>query len=52
MNTFCKIIVISKATFNIVQFGKFGLGWAKKINTMDDAQYPYELETYSMGENI
>ena len=52
MNTFCKIIVTSKATFHIVQFGKFGLGWAKKINIMDDAQDPYQLEAYSMGENI
>ena len=52
MNTFCRIIVTSKTAFHIVQFGKFGLGWAKKINIMDDAQYPYDLETYSMGENI
>ena len=42
MNTFCRIIVTSKATFHIVQFGKFGLGWAKKINIMSDAQDPYE----------
>ena len=52
MNTFCIIIVTSKATFHIVQFGKFGLGWAKKINIMNDAQDPYELETDAMGENI
>ena len=51
MNTFCRIIVTSKATFHIVQFGKFGLGWAKKINIMSDAQDPYEPETDSMGEN-
>ena len=52
MNTFCRIIATSKETFHIVQFGKFGLGWAKKINIMDDAHDPYELETDSMGENI
>ena len=37
MNAFCKIVVTSKETFHIVQFGKFGLGWAKKINIMNDA---------------
>ena len=52
MNTFCRIIVTSKATFHIVQFEKFGLGWAKKINIMNDAHDPYEPETDSMGENI
>ena len=52
MNTFCRIIVTSKATFHIVQFGKFGLGWAKNINIVDDANDPYELETDAMGENI
>ena len=52
MNTFCRIIVTSKETFQIVQFGKFGLGWAKNINIMNDAQDPYEPETDSMGENI
>ena len=31
---------------------KFGLGWAKKINIMNDAQNPYEPETDAMGENI
>ena len=52
MNTFCRIIVTSKKTFRIVQFGKFCLGWAKKINLMDDAHDPYEPEIDSMGENI
>ena len=52
METFCRIIVTSKATFHIVQFGNFGLGWAKKINIMNDAQDPYEPKTDSMGENI
>ena len=52
MNTFCGIIVTSKATFHIVQFGKFGLGWAKNINIMNDAQDPYEPETDPMGEKI
>ena len=52
VNTFCRIIVTSKATFQIVQFGKFGVGWSKKINTMNDAQDPYEPETDAMGENI
>ena len=52
MNTFCRIIVISKTTFHIVQFGKFGLGWAKKINIMNDAKDPYEPEANAMGENI
>ena len=52
MNTFCRIIVISKATFHKVQFGKFGLGWAKKIIIMNDAQDPYEIKTDAMGENI
>ena len=52
MNTFCRIIVTSKVTFHIVQFGKFGLGWAKKINIMDDAHDPYDLDKYSIGENI
>ena len=36
INTFCRIIVTPKETFHIVQFGKFGLGWAKKINIMND----------------
>ena len=48
MNAFCRIIVTSKETFHIVQFGKFGLGWAKKINIRDDAQDPYELEIDAM----
>ena len=52
MKTFCRIIVTSKASFHIVQFGKFGLGWAKKINIMSDAQNPYDSETDVMGENI
>ena len=52
MNTFCRIIITSKETFHIVQFGRFGLGWAKKINIMNDAQDPYEPETDAMGENI
>ena len=52
MNTFCRIMVTSKATFHIVQFGKFVLGWAKKINIMTDAQDPYEHEEDVMGENI
>ena len=52
MNTFCRIIFTSKATFHIVQFGKFGLGWAKKINIMSDAQDPYEPDIYFMRENI
>ena len=51
MNTFCKIIVTSKATFQIVQFGKFSIGWDKMIN-MDDAQDPYGPETDAMGENV
>ena len=52
MNTFFRIIVTSKAALHIVQFGKFGLGWTKKINIMNDAQDPYEPETDAMGENI
>ena len=52
MNTFCRIIVTSKETFHIVQFGKFGLGWAKKMIIMDDPEDPYDLEAYAMGENI
>ena len=52
MNTFCRIIVTSKETFHTVQFGKVGLCWAKKINIMNDAQDPYELETDAMGEII
>ena len=52
MNTFCRIIVTSKATFHIVQFGKFGLGWAKRMIIMDDAQDPYDPKTDAMGENI
>ena len=52
MNTFCIIIVTSKAAFHIVQFRKVGLGWAKKINIMNDAHDIYELETDAMGENI
>ena len=52
MNIFCRIIVTSKATFHIVQFGKFGLGWAKNINIMNGAKDPYEPVTYAMGENI
>ena len=52
MNTFCRIIVTSKASFHISQFGKFGLSWAKKINIMNDAQDPYEPKTYAMGENV
>ena len=52
MNTFCIIIVTSKAIFHIVQFQKFGLGWAKKTNIMNDAQDPYDPETDAMGENI
>ena len=52
MNTFYRIIVTSKAAFHIVHFGKFRLGWAKKINIMNDAQDPYEPKTDAMGENI
>ena len=52
MNTFCRIIVTSKETFHIVQFGKFGLGWDKKINIMNDEHDPYEREIDAMGENI
>ena len=52
MNTFCRIIATSKETFHIVQFGKFGLGWAKKINIMSDAQDPDEPKICFMGENI
>ena len=37
MNTFCIIIITSKTSFHIVQFGKFGLGWDKKIKIMNDA---------------
>ena len=52
MNTLCRIIATSKAAFHKVQFEKFGIGWAKKINIMSDAQDPYEPKTNSMGENI
>ena len=52
MNTVCRIIVASKETFHIVQFGKFGLGWTKKINIMNDAQDPYDPNRDAMGENI
>ena len=52
MNTFCIIIVTSKASFHIVQFGKFGLGWANKINIMNDAQDPYENEENAIREKI
>ena len=52
MNTFCIIIITSKTAFHIVQFGKFGLGWAKKMMIMNDAQDPYELKADAMGENI
>ena len=34
-----------------MQFGKFGISWAKMI-IMDDAQDPYGPETDAMGENI
>ena len=47
MNTFCRILVTSKTTFQIVQFGKFV---PTKMIIMDDAQDPYELEEDSMGE--
>ena len=49
MNTFCRILVTTKATFQIVQFIKFG---PTKMIIMDDAQDPYELEEDSMGENV
>ena len=52
MNTFCRIIVTPKETFHIVQFGKFGLRWDKKINIMDDAQDPYGPEIDAMGGNV
>ena len=43
----------SKATFCIEQFQKFVLGWAKmRIDDMNDAQDPYELEEDAMGENV
>ena len=41
-----------KEAFHIVQFGKFGLGWTKKIKIMNDAQDPYEPEIDSMGEKM
>ena len=49
MNTFCRILVISKATFQIGQFGNFG---PTKMIIMDDAQDPYEIEADAMGENV
>ena len=52
MNTFCRIIITSNATFHIVHFGKFYPGWAKKMIIMNVAQNPYELEANAMGENI
>ena len=52
MNTFYRIIVTSKAAFHMGKFGKFVLGWAKKINSMNDAHDPYNPETDAMGENI
>ena len=50
MNTFCRIVVTSKEKFHIVKLGKFGLGWVKKINIMNDAQDPYELKEDAMGK--
>ena len=52
MNTFFIIIVTSREAFHIVQFGKFGLCWAKKMIIMDDGHDPYDPDPYSMGENI
>ena len=52
LSTFCRFIVTSKETLHIVQFGKFGLSWAKKINIMSDAQDSYKPKTDAMGENI
>ena len=43
INIFCRIIV---------QFGKVGFGLTMRINNMNDAQDPYELEEHAMGENI
>ena len=43
INTFWRVIV---------KFGKFGFGSAMRINNMNDAHDPYELEESSMGENI
>ena len=53
MNTFCRIIVTSKATFHIVQIGKVAFGSAMRTYDMyDDAHNPYEHEEDVMGENI
>ena len=49
MNTFCRILVTSNATFEIVQFGKF---FPTNMIIMDDAHDPYELEEDAMGENV
>ena len=35
-----------------MRLGKVGIGWDMRINTRNDAHVPYDLETYSMGENI
>ena len=43
INTFCRVIV---------QFGKVGFGSAMRINSMNDAQDPYDIEVDAMGENI
>ena len=43
INTFCRVIV---------QFEKVGFGPTMRINNMNDAHNPYELEADAMGENI
>ena len=35
-----------------MQFEKVGSGLSMRINSMNDAQDPYELEEDAMGENI
>ena len=49
MNTFCRILVTSKETFQIVHFGKFV---PTKMIIVDDATDPYDLEADTMGENV
>ena len=43
INTFCRVIV---------HFRKFGFGLAMRINSMNDAQDPYDFDVDSIGENI
>ena len=43
INTFWRVIV---------EFGKVGFGSAMRINNMNYAHDPYELEVDAMGENI